>query len=240
MEKPPYIVTMPEITKSSLRASLDLRNITTVGVIKGCDIPWSAAIKFTVNDLGIFEVRSEWDNAPADENLAEDDKEFFTHTIVVIQSSVMADIPNNISLDRVVGDFSFNGRDYVVCAASIDVEFTRVAVVRPVWRSGGFAYVTKAWMPPEEHFISSHATVLYEEGESISTLRFAVYMTFTSNEPTVEALISVEPCASDPTIYDVEIREIGAESSVAHFTVNMLRDILSKEMYDLSIEECKE
>lgn len=214
------------------KMAVDMRRVTGININQDMSIPWTADIGFSINaDTGILEVRARW------ESDSDVEPEHCNQAIVVMRADGQHEVPTNLSLDKVVGTFVFEGRSFIICTANIDDEHTFLCVLQPQWRSGGFSYSTKMRLPKDDDYISSYATLLIEDGQDVSQVRFAVYLTFASNKPANDYLISIEPLTADQTMYDVEIRGLEDEALIRKFTASGLKRAIAKHLEDQMVDE---
>lgn len=216
----PHLQPAPQFSNGEMSSTtvLDMR------VIVGCKVSdmrmsWGANTSFSINDLGILEVRARWKVG----ELAEEG--YDTKAIMVVRQGAQVEIPNNVSVDRIIGEFTYEDRDYLICTANMDEEYTYFAILKPIWCSGGFAFHTTMRLPGKDHFVGSSATMLLEEDQDVSQTRFAAYLSFNSNVPVVDCVVAVEPLSpNDQSIYDIEIRALDDIASVRPFSINGLKE----------------
>lgn len=209
------------------KMALDMRRVIGIAINSDMSVPWTATIGFSINaDTGVLEVRAQWES---DTDLEE---EHSNQAVVVMRADGQHEVPANLSLDKIVGNFTFEGRDYFICTANIDQEHTFLSVLQPRWCSGGFTYTAKMRLPEDDAYVSSYATLLIEDDQDVTQVRFAVYLTFANSTPKNEYLVSIEPITQDQTMFDVEIREVEDASLVKHFTIGGLKRAVAKHIED--------
>lgn len=216
----------PHMQPAPQRDGIEMSSTTVLDmrVIVGCKVsdmrmPWGANTNFSINDLGILEVRANWKVGELEEEGYE------TKAIMVVRQGAQVEIPNNVSVDRIIGEFTYEDREYLICTANMDEEYTFFTILKPSWRSGGFAFHTTMRLPGKDHFVGSSATMLLEEEQDVSQTRFAAYLSFNSNVPALDCIVAVEPISpNDQSIYDIEIRPVDDIAGVRHFTINGLKE----------------
>lgn len=199
--------------------TFDMRVIGVgITMLDGIIVPYKASVGFMMNELGILEVRAYWEEKPDEE------RPMGMQRIVLLSENTQHEVSPDLSIEQIIGSIVFEGRTFLMCRATIEHDYTFLAVLKPQWATGGFAYKTVMRLPPPEFFINSWATFLHEEDQDITEARFVVYVVYDRRGQCKEHIVSVEPTPHGTDYYDVFIRESTPDVIVRPMAISDLKN----------------
>lgn len=195
---------------------------------------WSTKFAFVIEGSQL-KVSCQWETETEEPEI--DEPEMASDGILLLRAGTAGECAPNVNIDRVLGSVTYKGIEYNVCTYMQEKEFTFVAILKPSWGKGGFSYHAPMWLPPVEEYIHSYTSVLIEDEQDVSSLRFAVYLTYSSNAQTVATLLSVERRDDESEVlYGADFRDTEEVSKVRPFSISELKQITQNLFHGIDEE----
>jgi hypothetical protein len=174
--------------------TIDMRNVVLASYHKDFIVPWCSQVSYSLSEIGILTVHADWTDivTPTTGKEATAKDTCCTNSLALIPVVGHSDIQEDLTLNKKLGTVSFDGRDYFLFLADHRIEKHYVMVLTPLWRGGKFAFEQTVMLPDIDLHIGSYVAPVIRGQDDISTINFAVYLSYTPAQNTMSTKVVVE------------------------------------------------